>query len=165
MQKMIQELSNLDTSKATQKSDITTKLIKRNCDIFSQFLNGNFINIIVTGSFPEQLKNGPTWNRYIKMILESIRKTTNLQYAPWHIKNLWKMFVQAIEQLFWYDFTNLQWGIRKGFSLVNCLLPVTEKWRESIEQGVTFGPLLTISLKYLIVYHVTLSLPSFMLVV
>ena len=51
MKETMKELSNLDTSKATQKSDIPTKLINENSDIFSEFLYENFNNIIETGNF------------------------------------------------------------------------------------------------------------------
>ena len=32
---------------------------------------------------------------------------------------------------------------RKGFSVVNCLLRVIEKWRESLDEGSAYGTLLT----------------------
>ena len=44
----IKETFNLDTSKATQKSDISTKIIKQNQDIFSKFIFGNVNNMIDT---------------------------------------------------------------------------------------------------------------------
>ena len=40
-------------------------------------------------------------------------------------------------------FSRNQCGFRKGFSVVNCLLPMIEKWRESLDQGGTYGALLT----------------------
>ena len=40
-------------------------------------------------------------------------------------------------------FSKYQCGFRKGFSVANCLLPITEKWRESLDQGGAFGALLT----------------------
>ena len=36
---------------------------------------------------------------------------------------------------------------RKGFSVVNCLLRVIEKWRESLDEGSAYGALLTDLLK------------------
>ena len=36
---------------------------------------------------------------------------------------------------------------RKGFSVVNCLLHVIEKWRESLDEGSAYGALLTDLLK------------------
>ena len=44
-------------------------------------------------------------------------------------------------------FSRKQCGFRKGFSVVNCLLPMIEKWRESRDQGGAYGALLTDLLK------------------
>ena len=40
-------------------------------------------------------------------------------------------------------FSRNQCGFRKGFIVVNCLLPKIEKWRESLNQGGAYGALLT----------------------
>ena len=40
-------------------------------------------------------------------------------------------------------FSKYQCGFRKGFSVANCLLPMIEKWRESLDQGGAYGALLT----------------------
>ena len=34
-------------------------------------------------------------------------------------------------------------GFRKGYSVINALLPMTEKWRKSLDAGGAFGTLLT----------------------
>ena len=39
-------------------------------------------------------------------------------------------------------FSKIQCGFRKGFSVVSCLLPMKEKWRQPNNQGGTFGVLL-----------------------
>ena len=36
-----------------------------------------------------------------------------------------------------------QCGFRKGYSVINSLLPITEKWRKSLDAGQAFGALLT----------------------
>ena len=38
-------------------------------------------------------------------------------------------------------FSKYQCGFRKGFSAANCLLPMIEKWRESLDQGGAYGAL------------------------
>ena len=50
------QLNSLDPTKATQKCDVPTNIIKANYDIFSEFLFANFNDIILTSLFPEQLK-------------------------------------------------------------------------------------------------------------
>ena len=48
LDEIIKETLNLDTSKATQKSDIPTKIIKQNQDIFFKFIFENVNNMIDT---------------------------------------------------------------------------------------------------------------------
>ena len=39
-------------------------------------------------------------------------------------------------------FSKFQCDFRKGFSTQNCLLYMTEKWKESLDQGSCYGALL-----------------------
>ena len=50
------QLNSLDPTKATQKYNIPRNIIKKNYDLFSEFLFANFNDIILTSLFPEQLK-------------------------------------------------------------------------------------------------------------
>ena len=50
------EIQNLDTSKGTQKSDIPTKIIKDNIDIFSKYICLTFNKSIRDSNFPDILK-------------------------------------------------------------------------------------------------------------
>ena len=45
------QLNGLDPTKATQKCDISTNIIKKKYDIFSEFLFANFNEIILTSLF------------------------------------------------------------------------------------------------------------------
>ena len=45
--------------------------------------------------------------------------------------------------LMYIIFSQNQCEFQKGFSVVNCLLPMIEKWRESLDQGSAYGALLT----------------------
>ena len=53
---LLYQINSLDPTKATQKSDIPTNIIKKNYDIFSEFLFENFDRIILTSLLPEQSK-------------------------------------------------------------------------------------------------------------
>ena len=53
---LLYQLNSLDPTKATQKCHILTNFIKKNYDMFSEFLFANFNDIILTSPFPEQLK-------------------------------------------------------------------------------------------------------------
>ena len=71
---IINEIKNLDESKAAQSNDIPTKVIKEN-DIFATYITENFNNMIENSKI--QL-NKPTLSQYTKKILETKRKTTGL---------------------------------------------------------------------------------------
>ena len=47
----INERKSLDESKATQSNDISTKIIKENCDIFATFITENLNNMIENSVF------------------------------------------------------------------------------------------------------------------
>ena len=53
---IINEIKNLDESKATQSNDIPTKVIKENYDIFAAFITENFNKMIEDSVFPDSLK-------------------------------------------------------------------------------------------------------------
>ena len=48
---------NLDKSKATKQSDISTKFIKDNKDLFSYFIFATFNNTVNKHVFPDDLKH------------------------------------------------------------------------------------------------------------
>ena len=50
---LLYQINSLDPTKSTQKSDIPTNIIKKNYEIFSEFLFENFDSIILTSLFPE----------------------------------------------------------------------------------------------------------------
>ena len=54
---ILKEINNLKTNKATQSTDIPTKLIKENSDIFGDFIFGNYNNCVFSSIFPNFLKN------------------------------------------------------------------------------------------------------------
>ena len=55
--KIMKEMNNLKTNKATQSTDIPTKFIKENSDIFGDFIFGNYNNCVSNSIFPNFLKN------------------------------------------------------------------------------------------------------------
>ena len=53
---ILKKLNNLNINKATQNTDIPTKIIKKNSDIFGDFIFSNFNCWINTSSYPSLLK-------------------------------------------------------------------------------------------------------------
>ena len=54
---IIKEIQNLDASKACQDTDVPTKIIKDNCDIFGDFIYQNINDTVDNDIFPNVLKN------------------------------------------------------------------------------------------------------------
>ena len=54
---IMEEINNLRANKAAQSTDIPTKLIKENSDIFGDFIFGSFNKCISNSIFPNSLKN------------------------------------------------------------------------------------------------------------
>ena len=75
-------------------------------------------------------------------------RTDKENYRPVSIlPNISKIYERCLyKQLYdYFDviFSRNQCGFQKGFSVVNCLLRMITKWRESLDQGGTYGALLT----------------------
>ena len=137
------EIRALDASKVTQSDDIPTKIIKNNSDIFSRFFQANFNNAIETSTFPEQLKYAD-----VKPVFKKDSRTDKKNYRPISIlPNISKIYERCInkqlEEYFQALLSKYQCGFRKGYSVINTLLPMIEKWRKSLDAGGAFGALLT----------------------
>ena len=121
LDEIIKETLNLDASKATQKSDIPTKIIKQNQDIFSEFIFENVNNMIDTDIYPEQLKWAvvkPAHKKDFRTDKENFRPVSILpNISKIYERCLFKQLTNYFEDLF----SKYQCGFRKGFSVANCL--------------------------------------------
>ena len=72
----MKKINNLKTNKATQSTDIPTKLIKEN-SIFADFIFGNYNNCISYSIFPNSLKNA-----MITPVHKKCAKTSEDNYRP-----------------------------------------------------------------------------------
>ena len=117
----------MDVNKASQSSDIPTKIVKENVDIFGNFVCTSFKNTIKSSCFYENLKYADVTPLYKKG-----KKDVNDNYRPVSIlPNLSKIFEKCmfkqITQFFDKIFSKYQCGFRKGFSTQQCLLAMLEK--------------------------------------
>ena len=55
-EQVLKEVGNLDTSKSSQDTDISTKVIKQNLDIFASFICQTFNNMVDSSTFLAALK-------------------------------------------------------------------------------------------------------------
>ena len=99
--------------------------------------------MIDTDIYPEQLKWAvvkPAHKKGSRTDKENFRPVSILpNISKIYERCLFKQLTNYFEDLF----SKYQCGFRKGFSVANCLLPMIEKWRESLDQGGAYGALLT----------------------
>ena len=74
---IMKEINNLKTNKATQNTDIPTKLIKENSDIFADFIFENLNGCIAKSIFPSPLKNA-----IITLVHKKGTNTSKDHYIP-----------------------------------------------------------------------------------
>ena len=55
-EEILKEILNLHTSKACQDTDVPTKILKENADIFADFLHRSFNEFAKQSEFPSALK-------------------------------------------------------------------------------------------------------------
>ena len=88
----MKEINNLKTNKATQNTDIPTKLIKENSDIFADCIFENLNDCIAKSSFPSSLKNA-----IITPVHKKRTKTSKHHYRPVSIlSNIPKIYERFI---------------------------------------------------------------------
>ena len=141
--KLKKELKNLDCSKASQDSDIPTKIIKGNIDIFVPVLLTVFNESLKLSRFPHSVKSAN-----VAPVFKRNDRTDKTNYRPVSIlPNLSKVFERCIyKQLSAYFdgiLSKQQCGFRKGFNTQHSLLKLLEKWSLNLDQGLVFGVLLT----------------------
>ena len=137
------ELKKLLSSKAAQDTDIPTKVIKDNINIFTPILLDEFNKSLALGIFPSSMKLAN-----ITPVFKKDDRTDKSNYRPTSIlPNLPKVFEKCIYNQLSIFFDKVlpkyQCGFRKGFSAQHCLLKLLEQWKESVDQGLVLGALLT----------------------
>ena len=123
----------LDASKATQSDDMPNKIIKKNSDIFSNFFQANLNNTNKTSTFTEQLKYAD-----VKPVFKKDSQTDKKNNRPINIlTNQSKIYERCLNkqlaEYFQVLLCKYQYGFRKGYSVINALFPMIEKWRKSLD--------------------------------
>ena len=118
----------LDTTKACRDTDITTKILKENADIFSDFLFAYCnANVVKSSKFPSILPLAdiiPVFKKGDKECKNNYRPVSILSNMSeiyervifWQMSNYMESFL-----------SRYQCGFRKGFSTQHCLLFMLEK--------------------------------------
>ena len=127
-EEILKELNNLNINKATQNTDIPTKIIKENSDIFGDFIFSNLNCCINTSAYPSLLKRAN-----ITAVHKKDSKSEKNNYRPAsilsNISELYEriMFKQMLEYFASSFFSKYQYGFRKAFSAQHCLVSMLEK--------------------------------------
>ena len=140
---ILKKVKKLNTSKASQQSDIPTKILRENDEFFARFFHENFNLCIDVDIFPSDLKIADVTPAYKKK-----SKYSKDNYRPVSIlSNISKIYERCIydqiEKYFDDILSKYQCGFRKGYSAQHCLMSLIEKWKESVDSGGAFGALLT----------------------
>ena len=141
---ILKEILSLDTTKACQDTDIPTKILKENADIFSDFLFAYYnASVVKSSKFPSIL----TLADIIPVFKKGDKECKN-NYRPVSIlSNMSKIFERIIfRQISNYMesfLSKFQCGSRKGCSTQHCLLVMLGKWKRVVDNGKVFGILLT----------------------
>ena len=117
--KILKEINNLKAKykhKTTQSTDIPTKLIKENSDIFGDFIFGNYSNCVFSSIFPNSFKNA-----IIAPVHKKGARTSKNNYRPVSIlSNISKIYERLlftqISKNFEPILSKFQCGFRKGFN-------------------------------------------------
>ena len=137
----------LNVAKTCQVNDIPTKVIKKNEDIFANFLTDHFNYSIANGEFLDELKHAD-----VIPVHKKNEKCNKTYYRPMSIlTNISKIYEKLLSDQLSKYFDSLlatnQCGFRKGFSSQHCLLVMLEKFKEATDRGNQFGAILTDLLK------------------
>ena len=159
------EVKRHDIKKATQESDIPTKVIKQFPNLFIDFLHKNINSCLTEGTFPNDFKKA-----VVHPIHKKECKTEKSNYRPISIlPNLSKIYeILLYDQMYSYFdtfFVKYQCGFRKGYNAQHCLLVMIEKMKEARDKNKVCAAVLTILVKCLIVLHMISLLRNYMLLV
>ena len=120
LNEIINEIKNLDKSKATQSNDIPTKVIRENYDSFAILITEKFNNMIENSFFPVSLKQAdmkPIYKKYSRNEEEN-RRPVNI------LPNLSKFYERCLytqlNKYFDPILSKYQFGFRKGYSAQQC---------------------------------------------
>ena len=117
-----EEILSLYSTNVSQYTEIPTKIIKDNADIFSDFLLSGFNNSITTSIFPSSLKQA-----IIRPVFKKGDKNSKENYRPVSIlPNISKIFEQflfkQISNFIEPFFSKQLCGFCKGYNMRYCLL-------------------------------------------
>ena len=136
-------VNTLDTAKASQQSDIPTKILKQISDYFAEYFYENINQCISKSIFPSDLKLAdvtPVYKKKWKNSKDNYRPVSILS----NISKIYKRCIYDQIQLFFISLlSKYQCRFHRGYNAQHCLITLIEKWKKSVDNGGAFGALLT----------------------
>ena len=143
----MKNVNTLDTTKASQQSDIPVKILKQSAKYFAENFYENINQCISKSIFPSNLKLADVTLVYKK----KSKNSTNNYRAVNILSNISKIYERCIYDQIQFFFDSLlskyQCSFRRGSNAQHCLISLIEKWKKSVDSGGTIGALLTDLLK------------------
>ena len=140
---VLKKVKTLDTTKASQQSNIPTKTLKQNSDYFAEYFNKNINQCISKSIFPSDLKLAdvtPVYNKKPKNSKDNYRPISLL----FNISKIYERCIYDQIHLFFDSLlSKYQCGFRRGYNTQHCLITLIKKWKKRIDNGGEFGALLT----------------------
>ena len=136
----------MKANEATQNTDISTKLIRENSDIFADFIFENLNDSISQSVFPSTLKLAnitPVYKKDSKSKKDHYRP---ISAFPGSSRIYERFFFKQISEYFVQFLSKYQGEFRKVFSAQHSLLSMLEKWKSAV-----------ITKKYVVFLHTDLS--------
>ena len=121
-------------NKASQSSDIPTKIIKENVDIFAEFLWKSINSSIKSSTFPSCLKLADVTPLHKKGKKDKKDNYRPVSILPTLSKCFEKCMFSQMSAYFDEIFSKHRYGLRKGYSSQQCLLALLEKWKASVDK-------------------------------
>ena len=122
------ELLALDGSKCTQSDEMLSKIIKNKSDVFLNIFNQTLIKSIETSTFPEHLKHADVKPVFKKVSRTDEKNCRRISILPNVCKIYERHLNKQLDEYFQTLLSKYHFGFRKGCSVINFLLPMTEKW-------------------------------------
>ena len=142
MQAVNDELSRLNTKKASTIESIPSWILKENEDIFAPLLTTIFNNSLLQKTFPEDLKLGD-----ITPLFKSDKTTEKRNYRPITVLSALSKVFERLLYAQMVDFADTflvpyLCGFRKGFNTQHALLRLMDICKNSLDKKGVVGALL-----------------------
>ena len=142
MQAVNDELSRLNTKKASTIESIPPQILKENEDIFAPLLSTIFNNSLLQKTFPEDLKLGD-----ITPLFKSDKTTEKRNYRPITVLSALSKVFERLLYAQMVDFADTflvpyLCGFRKGFNTQHALLRLIDICKNSLDKKGVVGALL-----------------------